>query len=159
VAFSVLGAMAAAGEAMIKADFNNLHNWLEFSSGAIGEKIDKERHLSVFFFQFFDAEKFKLDSRMRIAVMLVLTDEDGNVYTVLEGSDLLTCGGKCKLFTPKPTAKLMDYTTWSDDVKTQIATKEGLKYMNNNGFDTVSGIYQYLLLQHGMLKLQKAMEE
>ncbi len=157
--FSVLGAMAAVGEALIKASFNNIHNWLEFSSGAIGEKVDKERHLSVFLFQFFDAEKFKLDGRMRIAVMLVLTDEDGNVYTVLEGSDLLTCGGKCKLFTPKPTAKLIDITTWSEDVKEQLGTKEGLKYLNKNGFDNLSGIYQYLLLQQGLLKLQMTLDE
>lgn len=158
LAFSVLGAMAAAGEAMIKASFNKTHSWLEFSSGAIGKKVDKERHLSVFLFQFFDAKKFNLDSRMRIAVMLVLTDEDGNVYTVLEGSDLLTCGGKCKLFTPKPTAKLIDITTWSADVKEQLGTKEGLKYLNSNGFDNLSGIYQYLLLQQGLLKLQMTME-
>ncbi len=158
LAFGVLGAMAAAGEAMIKAKFNNLHNWLEFSSGAIGPGASENRNLSIFFFQFFDAERFKLDSRMRIAVLLVLTDEAGTTTSILEGSDLLTCGGKCKLFTPKPTAQLIDHTKWSDDVKKQLATKEGLKYMTTNGFDTLSGIYQYLLLQQGLLKLQMTLD-
>lgn len=93
---------------MIKGDFDKLRNWLVTGSGAIGPEAPKDRHLSVFLLQFFDAQRFKLDSRMRVAVMLVSTDEGGIADTVPEGSDLLTCVNECKLFSPKPTAELVD---------------------------------------------------
>lgn len=159
LAFGMLGAMAAAGEAMIKNDFNDLRNWLVTSSGAIGPRASKDRHLSVFFLQFFDAERFKLDSRMRVAVLLVLIDESSVVDTVLEGSDLLTCVNECKLFSPKPTAKLIDHSAHSRDVQDQLWSKEGLDYLTSNGFDSMSGIYQYLLLQQGLRKLQTAKQK
>lgn len=159
LAFGVLGAAAAAGEALYKSKFNNLRNWLRTNSGAIGPEASKNRHLSVFFFEFFDAEPFQLDSRMRVAVMLVLTDKSGIVGTVLEGSDVLNCEKDCNLFTPKPTAHLIDHTTHSEDVRNQLWSKEGVDYLMGNGFGPLGGIYQYLLLQQGLRRLEMAIQK
>lgn len=151
--FAVLNAMAAAGEALIKDDFIRLRNWIVSESGAIGDQAPAGNHLSVFFLQFFDAESFQLDSRNRVAVFLVITDHDGNSISVLEGSDILNCEGECNLFQPRPTAQVFDKQYHSADVQQQLWTPEGFQYLNDNGFDPVSGIYQYFLLQHGLRKL------
>lgn len=151
--FAVLNAMAAAGEGLIKGDFINLRNWIEFKSGAIGKQASEGSHLSVFFLRFFDAKSFQLDSRNRVAVFMVLTDNNGKLTSVLEGSDILNCEGECNLFQPKPTATILDIKTHSPDVQKQLWKSDGLGYLNDNGFDNVSGIYQYLLLQHGLQKL------
>jgi len=153
LAFSVIGGMSAAGEALIKADFINLRNWIETQSGAIGPNAPEGSHLTVFFFQFFDAESFQFDSRGRLAVYLVLMDKNGKMTSVLEGSDILNCEGECNLFQPKPTAKRLDMEAQSGDIRKQLWTPEGQKYLTDNGFDLVSGIYQYVLLQHGLQKL------
>jgi hypothetical protein len=151
--FAVLNAMAAAGEAIIKSEFIDLRNWIEFKSGAIGKQAPEGSHLSVFFLRFFDAKSFQLDSRNRVAVFMVLTDKNGKSTSVLEGSDILNCEGECNLFQPKPTAKILNIQTHSPDVQKQLWKPDGLGYLNDNGFDNISGIYQYLLLQHGLQKL------
>jgi hypothetical protein len=153
LAFSVIGGMAAAGEALIKADFINLRNWIETQSGAIGPNAPEGSHLTFFFFQFFDAESFQFDSRGRLAVYLVLMDKQGRMTSVLEGSDILNCEGECNLFQPKPTAKVVDMTTESEDVRKHLWTPEDQKYLTEKWFDLVSGIYQYVLLHHGLQDL------
>lgn len=152
LAFSVLGAVQAAGETMIKSDFINLRNWIETKSGAIGAKAPEGNHLSVFFLQFFDAESFQLDSRNRVAVFMVLTDKNGATSSVLEGSDILNCEGECNLFKPKPTATIFATAAQSAEVQKQF-TPEGIEYLSGNGFDSMSGMYQYILIQHGLQKL------
>jgi len=117
VSFAVIGGLQALGEYFIKNDFINLRNWIEFKSGAIGDKAPEGNHLSVFFLQFFDAEAWQLDSRNRVAVLLVLTEGNGESTSVLEGSDILNCEDECNLFQPKPTAKLYEKTTQSTDVQ------------------------------------------
>lgn len=151
--FAVLNAAAAAGEGLIKGEFIDLRNWIEFKSGAIGNQAPEGSHLSVFFLRFFDAKSFQLDSRNRVAVFMVLTDKNGMSASELEGSDILNCEGECNLFQPKPTAKILDIQTHSLDVQKQLWKPDGLGYLNDNGFDNLSGIYQYLLLQHGLQKL------
>lgn len=151
--FAALNAMAAAGEGLIKSEFIDLRNWIMRESGAIGNEAPEGRHLSVFFLQFFDAESFQLDSRNRVAVFLVLTDKNGMSTSVLEGSDILNCEGECNLFQPKPTAKILKVEAHSTEVRKQLWTPDGLEYLNDNGFDNLSGIYQYLLVQHGLQKL------
>ena len=152
-AFAALNAMAATGEALIKSDFISLRNWIEFKSGAIGKQAPEGSHLNVFFLQFFDAKSFQLDSRNRVVVFMVLTDKNGKLSSVLEGSDILNCEGECNLFQPKPTAKVLKIEAHSPEVRKQLWKPEGLDYLNDNGFDNISGIYQYLLLQHGLQKL------
>ena len=154
--FGVLNSLAAAGEALIKNEFIKLRNWIEFESGAIGNKAPEGSHLSVFFLQFFDAKSFQLDSRNRVAVFLVLTDINGRSTSILEGSDILNCEGECNLFQPKPSARLFEQEAHSADVQQQLWTPEGVQYLIDNGFDTLSGIYQYLLVQHGLQKLTAA---
>lgn len=161
LAASILN-LAQAGEAMMKSDFIKLRKWIESSSGAIGAQAPEGSHLSVFFLQFFDAQKFRMDSRNRVAVLVALTKPKSNSILVLEGSDILTCGRECTLFKPKPTAKPIagtDYhgTDYSADVQKQLKTVEGRQYLIDNGFDAVSGFYQYVLLQHGLQKLRKAL--
>lgn len=155
VSFSLLNAMAIAGEALIKRDFMRLHRWIEQESGAINKNAPRGSHLSVFFLQFFDAESFQLDSRNRVAVYLVLTQKNGKTKTILEGSDILVCEGKCDLFTPKSTAKTFVKTHHSQDIKDQLWTPKGTKYLTQNGFDPVSGFYQFVLLKHALKKLNR----
>jgi hypothetical protein len=157
LAFSIVGGLQAAGEGIIKSDFVKLRKWIESGSGAIGPQAPEGNHLSVFFLQFFDAESFQLDSRNRVAVFMVLTGPGGNSTSVLEGSDILTCGSECKLFKPKPTAKVIQAAGYSADVQKQLGTVEGRQYLIDNGFDFLSGLYQYLLLQHGLQKLRKGL--
>ena len=154
--FAYFGAMKALGEKFIKDDFINSRNWIEFKSGAIGNKAPEGNHLSVFFLQFFDAEAWQLDSRNRVAVLLVLTEGNGETTSVLEGSDILNCEDECNLFQPKPTAKIYEKITQSADVQKQLWTAEGTQYLLDNGFDALSGFHQYLLLQHGLQKLSRA---
>lgn len=153
--FAILGAAQAAGEALIKKDFNNMRHWIAFESGAIGPEAPEDTHLSVFFLQYFDAKSFQLDSRMRVAVLLVLLKNQERSALVLEGSDILFCEDECNLFQPKPTAKLIVKEALSGDVRSAMWTNEGLTNLNANGFDNVSGIYQYILLQHGLKKLSQ----
>lgn len=157
LAFAYLGGMVALGEVFIKKDFMKLRNWIEINSGAIGTQAPEGNHLSVFFLQFFDAESFQLDSRNRVAVFMVLTDKNGVSTSVLEGSDILNCEGECNLFKPKPTAKVFEKTAHSVDVQKQLWTPEGTQYLIDNGFDYLSGIYQYILIQHGLQKLSKTL--
>jgi len=154
-AFAVLNALAAAGEESIKSEFISLRNWIEFESGAIGEQAPKGSHLSLFFLRFFDAESFQLDSRNRVAVFMVLTDSSGKTISLLEGSDILNCEGECNLFRPKPTARVFEQQAHSADVQRQLWSPDGHEYLTANGFDALGGIYQYLLLQHGLQKLSK----
>lgn len=153
--FAVLNSMAAVGEELIKTEFIGLRNWIEFESGAIGEQAPKGSHLSLFFLRFFDAESFQLDSRNRVAVFMVLTGSSGKTISVLEGSDILNCEGECNLFKPKPTARVFEQQDHSADVQRQLWSPDGHEYLNGNGFDALGGIYQYLLLQHGLHKLSK----
>ncbi len=155
LAFGVLGAMAAAGKAIITNDFIKLRNWIEFDSGAIGTEAPKGSHLSVFLLRFFDAKSFQLDSRNRVAVFLVLIDKNGVSKSVLEGSDILVCEKECNLFQPKPTAKVVEKPDHSEDVQKQYWTAEGTQYLGASGFDATSGFYEYILLQHGLKKLSK----
>ncbi|UCG78506.1 MAG: hypothetical protein JSV21_01330 [Nitrospirota bacterium] len=155
VAFATLGAVQAAGQGIIKGEFIKLRNWIEFESGAIGDKAPAGTHLSVFVLQFFDAKSFQLDSRNRVAVLLVLIDKNGKPTSVLEGSDILVCEGECNLFQPKPTAKVVDKTTQSEDVREQLGTPDGSKYMMKSGFDPVNQFYDYIMLQHGLKKLSR----
>jgi hypothetical protein len=60
------------------------------------------------------------------------------------------------LFKPKPTAKLFEKTTQSGDIQNLYLTKEGIDKLNAKGFDNISGIYQYVLLKHGLKKLTDA---
>ncbi len=154
-AFSMLNAMASAGESLLKEDFLELRRWLEVESGAIGPDAPEGSHLTVFCLQFFDAEAFQLDSRNRVVVYLVLTNKDGQSTSVLEGSDILNCEGECNLFQPKPTAKVFNQADHSADVKARLWTPEGSRYLLDSGFDAVSGFYQYILLNHGLGKLSK----
>ena len=154
VSFAVLGAMAAAGESIIKNEFNRTRTWIEKSSGAVSEEAPEDRHLSIFLFQFFDAQKFKLDSRNRVAVLLVLTGKDGIIDMVLEGSDVMVCSKECDQFGIKPTASLIDPKQYSADIKTNLFEQEGLNRLKANGFDWISGIYQYVLLHQGLKKLE-----
>jgi hypothetical protein len=154
-AFSLLNAAASAGEALIKEDFLELRKWFEVESGAIGVAAPEGSHLAVFCLQFFDAEAFQLDSRNRVVVYLVLTDKNGQSTSVLEGSDILNCEGECNLFQPKPTAKVFNQADHSPDVKARLWTPEGSRYLLDNGFDAVSGFYQYILVNHGLAKLSK----
>jgi hypothetical protein len=154
---NLAGASEVTGAAIIKSEFIKLRNWIESSSGAIGAQAPEGSHLSVSFLQFFDAQSFRLDSRNRVAVLMVLTRPKSNSISVLEGSDILTCGRECKLFKPKPTAKFIQDTDYSADVQKQLGTVEGTQYLIDNGFDFVSGLYQYILLQHGLQKLRKAL--
>lgn len=153
--FSILGGMKAVGEALIKNDFIKLRNWIEFNSGAIGSQAPEGNHLSVFVLRFFDAKSFQLDSRNRVAVFMVLTDKNGGLTSVLEGSDILNCEGECNLFQPKPTARVFETSTQSQDVQEQLGTREGIDYMLDNGFDPVNGFFDYILLQHGLQKLKR----
>ena len=91
--------------------------------------------------------------RNRVAIFLVLLDKNGKSTSILEGSDILVCEGECNLFQPKPTAKVFEKQAQSADVQQQLGTPEGFQYLTDNGFDGLSGIYQYLLLQHGLQKL------
>lgn len=152
-AFAVLNAAAFVGEKLVKDEFLRLRNWIVYESGAIGDSAPEGSHLSLFFLQFFDAEAFQLDSRNRVAVFMVLTDASGNSTTALEGSDILNCESECNLFQPKSTATHLNTTAHSVDVQEQLWAPEGSKELNANGFDNVSGIYQYLLLRHGLQKL------
>ena len=151
--FSSLNALAAAGEAMIKDEFIRLRRWIESESGAIGGAAPEGTHLSVFFLQFFDAESFQLDSRIRVAVYMVLTDRDGKSISVLKGSDILNCEGECNLFQPKSTAKLLVITQNSADVQQKLWTADGRQNLDARGFDALSGVYQYLLIKHGLREL------
>jgi hypothetical protein len=152
--FAVLNSLAVVGEALIKSEFISLRNWIEFESGAIGEQAPKGSHLSLFYLRFFDAESFQLESRTRVAVFMVLTDSSGKTISVLEGSDILVCEGECNLFLPKPTARVFEEQTLSADVQ-QLWGPDGHEYLSDSGFDAIGGIYQYLLLQHGLHKLSK----
>lgn len=156
--FSVIGAAAAAGEAMVKNDFIKLRNWIEFQSGAIGTDAPEGSHLSVYLLRFFDAESFQYDSRYRVAVYLALTKTDGTVTEALEGSDVLNCEGECNLFQPKPGSKFLDMTTLSTDVQQQLGSAEGIQALMDNGFDPVSGFFDYILLRQGLQKLSNAVE-
>lgn len=152
VMFSTLGAVSAAGQGMIKSEFNTLRNWIEKSSGAIGASAPEGTHLSVFLLSYFDAKSFQLDSRMRAAVYLVLTDKNGNT-SVLEGSDILNCEGECNLFQPKPTAKVFDQLAPSNEVQRLLSTPDGLRSLEARGFEGPVGPYQFVLLKHGLAKL------
>ncbi len=158
LAFGVLGAAAAVGQALIQKDFMKLRSWIETRSGAIGPEAPEGYHLSVFFLQFFDAKAFQLDSRNRVAVYRVLIDKDGNSTSVLEGSDILVCEKECNLFQPKPTARVFDKTTQSEDVQKQLRTCEGVDELLDGGFDPINGFFDYILLQHGLQKLAEAHE-
>ena len=151
--FSVLGAAAAAGEAMIKSEFNACRNWFQTESGAIGSAAPEGSHLSVFFLSYFDAKSFQFDSRMRAAVYLVLTEQNGNSTAILEGSDILNCESDCDLFQPKPTAKVFNQLALANEAQRILATTEGLASARAKGFDTPVGPYQYVLLKHGLAKL------
>jgi len=153
---SMLSAMAAAGATMQTDNFNRLHSWLLTESGAIGPGVSASRHLDVFFFRFLDGKAFSTDSRMRVAVMLVLLDEGSIVDRVMEGSDVLTCNNECTRLRPKPASRKMDKSKDSTDVQNELWAKEGLNNLIGNGFDMVGGLYQYLLLQQGLQKLSKA---
>lgn len=153
LAFAALGGLAAAGRALYQSEYNGMRAWLETQSGAIGPAAPQGRHLSVYLLQFFDAEAFQLDSRNRVAVLLVLTDENGESKTVLEGSDILNCEDQCNLFQPKPTAAVLPATGNSEDIQRLLFTEPGNRQMLDNGFDALSGFYWYILLHHGLQKL------
>lgn len=155
---SGLTAMSIAGAEMQTNDFNRLHSWLLTGSGAIGPAAPKNQHLDVFFFRFLDGEMFSTDSRMRVAVMLVLLDENGIVDSVVEGSDVLNCNNKCSRLMPGPTARVMNKSTDSTEVQKELWSQEGWEYLTGNGFDRVGGLYQYLLLQQGLRKLQTGVQ-
>ena len=84
---------------------------------------------------------------------MVLLDKNGKSTSVLEGSDILNCEGECNLFQPKPTARVFEKQAHSPDVQKQLWTAEGIEQLDDNGFDGLSGIYQYVLFQHGLQKL------
>ena len=155
LAFSMLNAAGAMGETLIKDEFLKVRNWLEVESGAIGSKAPEGSHLTVFFLQFFDAKAFQLDSRNRVAVYMILLDKNGNASSVLEGSDILNCEDECNLFQPKPTARVFQKETQSPDVQAKFWTPEGNRYLLDNGFDAISGFYQYVLLNHGLEQLSR----
>lgn len=150
------GALKAVGESLIKDDFNDTRDWLERESGAIGDAAPEGSHLGVFFLRYFDAKAWQFDSRNRVAVLLMLTGKGGEITSVLEGSDILICEDECNLFQPKPTARISVQTDQSADVQRQLWTAEGQKELTGNGFDLIGGLYQYILLQHGLQKLSKA---
>jgi len=154
--FAVIGGLAAAGRAMIQTDFENLRNWIEKESGAIGNQAREDRHLSVFLLQFFDAESFQFDSRNRVAVYLVLSDKNGIVSSVLEGSDILICEDKCDLFKPKLSSKKIEDKNQSADVRKVLSDRKHIDYLLGNGFEAVSGLYHYILFRHALQKLAKS---
>jgi len=130
----LINAMASAGMTLKIDDFNRLHNWLLTSSGAIGPQAPKNRHLDVFF-RFLDGQMFSTESNMRLAVMLVLLDENGIVARIVEGSDVLSCNNKCSRLSPKPTAQLINQSTHLPQVQKQLWTPEGWGYLSGSVVD------------------------
>ena len=154
--FAVLGALQAFGVEIIKEEFNDLRNWIEFESGAISNTAPEGNHLSVFLLRFFEGESWEFDGRYRQAVLLALIDGNGKYTSVLEGSNILSCGGECNLFQPKPSAKISSQTDEPVDIQKKLWSVEGQQYLKDNGFDRVGGNFQYLLLQHGLQKLSES---
>jgi hypothetical protein len=156
LAYNVVGLAGAAGQAMVKSEFETLRVWLERSSGAIAETAPAGSHLSVFFLSYFDAKRFQLDSRVRVAVYLVLTDASGEMRRVMEGSDVLVCEDQCDLFAPKPSARYYDETALANETQELVSSYAGMRKLETMGFVNPGGNYQYLLLTHGLQKLAES---
>ena len=112
--------MKAFGEKFIKDDFINLRNWIEFKSGAIGDKAPERNHLSVNLLRYLDSQAWQFDGRNQLAVLPVLVDGNGDSTSILEGSDILSSEGVCDLIQPKPTARIALPTDRPADIQQQL---------------------------------------
>ncbi|MEM7365425.1 MAG: hypothetical protein AAF525_15495 [Pseudomonadota bacterium] len=151
--FATLDAMAAAGEVLRTTEYLNLRNWLITQSGAISPDADDGNHLSVFLLRFFDAQKFKLDSRSRIVVYAVLTDAQGVQYPVLEASDFMVCQNECDQYGLRSTTTPMAFDGHHPDIQDRFFTPEGGKALDRSGFAFHIGYFDSLLLLHALEKL------
>ena len=152
------GALVAAGQAGVaatSAQYSQLRRWIESKSGAIGPGAPAGSRLTVVMLRFFDSRKFKLDSRVRVAVLMVLESAGRRSLSILEGSDVQTCINDCDLFPLKPTSERIDLRAASTDIRQEVLGIEGVKAREAEGFDGVAGIYHYVLLHHGLAGLAR----
>jgi hypothetical protein len=152
------GALVAAGQAgvaLVSAQYGQLRGWIETRSGAIGPEAPRGSRLKVVMLRFFDSKPFRADSRVRVATLMILEDARGGSSFILEGSDVQVCFNSCDLFPRKPSAKPLDHSRASPEVLDEVLGSGGLEARKADGFDNIGGIYQYVLLHHGLTRLAR----
>lgn len=154
-----LQTLQVAGLALISADYDSLRRWIETRSGAIGRGAPPGSRLRIVMLQFMDGQPFRLDSRTRVASLMILERDGERSIAVLEGSDVQICINSCDLFPRKPTSSLLDARRASPEVREKVLFPDGLKARNAEGFDNVAGVYQYILLHHGLSRLARQRDQ
>ena len=141
----------AAGEAIRFEVYKNRKRWIETQSGAVGEDAPAGNHLNIIFFSFRDIKSFNLDGRGNVAVVLAVTNPQGDYSEIINGSNYSTCRDECSWFQPVSTSIPMTENEISDHYK-QYYYEKPVEYDYLLRYDLAYAPYMYYipLLDHAI---------